>query len=109
MNSEEKIEEITQWWLATSEKEIRLTIPKAIEYGADDLREIGRALIKSDDDSLCAQAGIAFYALGKIHRILSAVDRGEHPSYDSWFDLGVYAKMAQRVQDMGGWPGSPDT
>lgn len=94
------------WWAEHSQREIEATVPKAIEYGSTDLQDIGRALLGPGyDDAACAEAGIAFYALGKVSRIIAAIREHRSPSADSWFDLGVYAKMAQRVKEVGSWPG----
>jgi len=54
---------------------------------------------------VCAQAGVAFYIQGKVGRMLGALAQGRAPSGDTWLDTGVYARMAQRIQETGGWPG----
>jgi hypothetical protein len=100
---------LADWWRDRAEEEIRRTIPKAIEYGATDLAEIGRAIarlaareVKSEQDA--TELGIYFYLVGKVARWDQALRRGERVSADTLFDLGVYVKMAQRNRDVGGWP-----
>jgi hypothetical protein len=50
------------------------------------------------------ELAIAFYAYGKLSRIIGAISDGRRPSDDCWHDLGVYARMAQRVRETGDWP-----
>lgn len=108
-------ERLATWWRDTAEDEIAMVVDKAIEYGATDLRDIGRALLemagRTDEDgdeitdAYAAELGIAFYILGKVSRVIAAVKEGRRPSGDTWVDIGVYARMAQRVQQVGSWPG----
>lgn len=104
-------DELTLWWLDQARAEIDMVVDKAIEYGATDLVDIGHQLARTAGRTICdqdaAEWGIAFYALGKVSRILAAIAEGRQPSEDSWLDLGVYARMAQRVKQCGGWPGDP--
>lgn len=97
-----------RWWINHAESEARMMIPKAVEYGADDLLQIGRQMAatagRAVDDAEAAELGIFFYAYGKMARIAAAIKEGRAPSKDSWLDLGVYAKMAQHVRERGGWP-----
>ena len=100
---------LQDWWHHTSKAEIDSMLPKVTEYGAHDLKIIGDAMMlmrpelrgKIDPEELA----IAFYALGKIGRIIGAYADGVAPSDDSWHDLAIYARMAQRVRDAGYWPG----
>jgi len=102
--------ELTAWWLELAHTEIRRTVPKAVEYGSTDLADIGRELARiagrevADDEA--AELGIFFYIRGKLARWSDAIARGERPSDDTLFDLGVYVRMAQRVRQAGGWPGT---
>lgn len=103
-------DELAKWWRETAEEEISQTVEKAIEYSASDLVDIGRGLLGGNrTDEEYTEAGIAFYALGKVSRIMGAIREGRRPSYDSWLDLGVYARMAQRTRETGGWPGTQPT
>jgi hypothetical protein len=105
---------LAQWWRDTAEAEIDMVVDKAIEYGATDLRDIGRAIAEMSHRELpddthgnmaAAEIGIVFYVLGKVSRLVAAVKEGRSPSVDTWLDIGVYARMAQRVHQTGAWPG----
>lgn len=96
------------WWLTQAEKEIERTVPKAVEYGAADLEVMGAAMLhlvpkerRSRQTGL--EMALAFYALGKVARLFGAFERGDLPSEDTWFDLGVYCRMAERVREFGEW------
>lgn len=101
--------DLGKWWMEQASAEIERTVPKAIEYGAHDLVEIGRTLGRCMGRTLSeeemAEMGIYFYLVGKVARWTDAVTRGERPSDDTLFDIGVYIRMAQRVRAAGGWPG----
>lgn len=104
--------ELAEWWRETAENEIEQTVAKAVEYGATDLIDIGRTLARvagrEIPDSEAAEWGIFFYLEGKLSRWRSAIERGDLPSFDTLLDIGVYARMAQRVRMTGGWPGTED-
>lgn len=109
-------QELTDWWLTRAAAEIERTVPKAVEYGADDLIDIGRELCETmdfDPDLLgparLAELGVYFYLIGKISRWKSAIRRGDQVSDDTLFDIGVYIRMAQRIRFAGGWPGLKET
>lgn len=101
---------LDEWWMKLASDEIQRTVPKAIEYGAHDLVEIGRTLARcmgrQASDEEMAELGIYFYLVGKVARWTDAVTRGDRPSDDTLFDIGVYIRMAQRVRMAGGWPGT---
>lgn len=110
--------ELAQWWRDLAEEEVVRVVDKAVEYGATDLRDLGYQVLEMagrrasgdrvdivDEDRYATEVGIAFYAMGKMARIAAAIKEGRQPSSDSWHDLGVYARMAQRVHQVGGWPG----
>lgn len=100
---------LTDWWLDRATEEIDRTVPKAVEYGATDLIDIGRDLARTAGrtvtDEEAAELGIYFYMRGKLSRWTDAVIRGDRVSDDTLFDIGVYTRMAQRVRSHGGWPG----
>lgn len=100
---------LRDWWLGQAEDEIKRTVPKAVEYGATDLVDIGRDLARcmgrTVTDEEAAELGIFFYLRGKMSRWVDAVARGDRVSDDTLFDIGVYVRMAQRVRSHGGWPG----
>lgn len=98
--------DLEKWWEDEARQEIMRTIPKAVEYSSTDLVDIGRSVLgPGHDDARYAEAGVAFYACGKMARIMGAIREGRAPSDDSWFDLGVYARMATRIRQSGSWPG----
>ena len=103
---------LAQWWRDTAEAEISQTVAKAIEYGSTDLIDIGRSIARVADleveDDEAAEMGIFFYLEGKLSRWRSALERGDRPSDDTLLDIGVYARMAQRIRHSGGWPGVDD-
>lgn len=108
--------ELEGWWREKAMDEIMRTVPKAIEYGAGDLEEIGRQLVAAGvkepefetaigDKRWHEELGVYFYMTGKMARWRSAIERGEFVSDDTLFDIGVYVRMVQRIRDAGGWPG----
>lgn len=110
----EAANELGDWWRGKAEAEIEQTVAKAIEYGSTDLIDIGRSLARVagresviHDEAEAAEWGIFFYLEGKLSRWRSAIERGERPSADTLLDIGVYVRMAQRIRDTGGWPGTP--
>lgn len=115
---ETPIGELAAWWRTLADEEIAEVVAKATEYGATDLRDLGYQILEMAErrnkaldgerlkaDAYATEIGIAFYAMGKMARIVAAIKEGRRPSFDSWHDLGVYARMAQRVHQVGAWPG----
>ncbi|QNJ57671.1 hypothetical protein SEA_KEANU_66 [Streptomyces phage Keanu] len=102
---------LTSWWMDKASEETSAVVPKAVEYGATDLRDIGRDLAdcmgREVTDEEATELGIFFYLRGKLSRWVDAVKRGDRPSDDTIYDIGVYCRMAQRNRDAGGWPGLP--
>lgn len=102
---------LADWWIEAADHEIDMVVDKAIEYGATDLRDIGLALAEMaggdlrNNESAATEIGIVFYVLGKVARLVAAVKEGRQPSLDTWLDIGIYARMAQRVHAVGSWPG----
>lgn len=103
------IEELATWWRKMAEAEIDRTIPKAIEYGSDDLIVIGEHLARATGRDLtaveAAELGIYFYIVGKLGRWTAAIREGRLVSDDTIFDLAVYTRMVQRIRETGAWPG----
>lgn len=103
--------ELARWWRSHAETEIDRTISKAVEYGATDLLDLGHDLARmagrTVTDQQAVEIGIMMYMRGKLARIVAAITEGREPSVDSFFDLTVYAKMAIRNRETGGWPGTP--
>lgn len=102
---------LTEWWMDKAEEEVRRTVPKAVEYGALDLIQIGQDLAatagREVSDEEAAELGVYFYLRGKMARWTDAIISGRRVSDDTLFDIGVYVRMAQRIRDAGGWPGLP--
>lgn len=108
-NNTRRKQPLDEWWRTTSEREISDTVPKALEYGATDLIDIGSQLgrwMKRDlTDAEAAELGCIFYLVGKMARLTAAVDREEFASDDTIKDIGIYIKMIQRIRSAGSWPG----
>lgn len=104
---DQRIEEITAWWQNTAQDEIDRTVPKMVEYGSNDLSEIGRQMseamgLAGFTEQELAELGIYFYLVGKFARWTSAIREGRRVSDDTLFDIGVYVRMAQRIREKGG-------
>lgn len=103
---------LDDWWRNQTETEIARTVPKAIEYGSKDLVDLGRECAEilgreGVSEAEAIEIGVWFYARGKFARWTAAMRRGVLVSDDTIFDIGVYAKMIQRVREVGSWPGDP--
>ena len=102
---------LAEWWRLQAEAELDKTLPKVREYSAVDLEIMGAAMLAGPGVRIRRPQGfgiemaIAFYVLGKVSRAIGAYQEGRQPSDDTWFDIGVYARMAQRVREEGTWPG----
>lgn len=101
---------LTDWWNDRTRSDIEGVVPKAIEYSAVDLIEYGRTLalvmgLKADvTDEEATEIGIWGYLVGKVARWTGAIKEGRRVSDDTIHDIYIYAKMAQRNRDVGGWP-----
>lgn len=95
-------------WMEVHQHDIRtMADAKAFEYGSTDLQIMAGAMVQmfpGIEPAEALQAAIAFYALGKISRVISSFKEGRPAPADSWRDLEVYAMMAQRIMEQGGWP-----
>ncbi len=87
----------TRWWVKNAETTAEATAAKCTEYGSNDLYGIGHNVAKlaghTVDNNTAFEMGCMFYVLGKIERAISALERGEPASDDTWFDLHVYSNM----------------
>jgi hypothetical protein len=112
-DTERMAAELGDWWMDLAKEEVDKVVPKAVEYGALDLIDIGRDLARTAgrevSDEEAAEMGIYFYIRGKLARWTDALVRNDRPSDDTLHDLGVYVRMAQRVRATGAWPGVSDT
>lgn len=102
-------QQLIDWWMGKAASEAERTIPKAVEYSATDLADIGHVLARTAgrkvSDEEAAELGVFFYLQGKLSRWAGAVAAGKRPSDDTIFDIGVYCRMAQRIRSAGNWPG----
>lgn len=100
---------LRQWWTDTAMDEAERTIAKMEEYGSLDLVHIGRAIwdmcgrTSRLTDAAAMELGVLFYLYGKIQRAMSAAKADRPVSDDTWFDMHVYAKMAEAAR-AGVWP-----
>lgn len=107
---EELRQTLRDWWIGRAVAETDAVVGKAVEYGADDLADIGRELVACGvpdpgrGEEGYAELGIFFYEVGKMARWRSAVRRGMPVSDDTLGDVGIYIRMAQRNREVGGWP-----
>lgn len=105
-------QQLTEWWMTQAEDEIARTVPKAIEYSAVDLQDIGndlaRTMGREVSDEEAAELGVFFYLRGKVARWVGAVMAGQRVSDDTLFDIGVYVRMVQRIRESGSWPGTTE-
>lgn len=86
---------IEDWWRETAASDFKMVWFKARDYGDLTLMAVHAGSIETV---------LAFYALGKLQRILNQLERGAIASQDSWRDLVCYAMMARRVSETGSWP-----
>jgi len=99
---------LRQWWTDSAFDEADQTIAKMEEYGSGDLVALGQTLRRMAGRPAlppveAMQLGCLIYMLGKIERAVEAVRDDRLIKEDTWFDLGVYAKMARAAQ-AGAWP-----
>lgn len=103
-------DELERWWKDRVLAEIDAVVPKAIEYGANSMIGLGRAILRvagraDVTDGEAIEVACMFYIEGKIGRWIDAVQAGVPVSDDTIYDIGIYIKMAQRARDVGSWPG----
>ena len=98
--------DIAAWWAETDQADFDAFGPKLQEYGANDLREIGRALAtlmgwEDPPDRVLSELGCWFYLKVKMERAFEALKRHELPSDDTAHDITVYSKMIRRIRYRG--------
>lgn len=102
-------QELMEWWSVKSLDAAERTIPKAVQYGERSLEMVGEVLMKAIvperawSKRMALEIACVFYAFGKLSRAWGSIERGELPQDDDLFDLGVYARMAERIQETGRW------
>jgi metal-dependent amidase/aminoacylase/carboxypeptidase family protein len=106
------VDKLAHWWAQKADQEIKQTVAKAVEYGSTDLADIGHNIARLSNrevtDQEAAELGIYFYLEGKLARWRSAIKENRQVSADTLLDIGVYVRMAQRVREVGSWPGVED-
>lgn len=104
--------ELVAWWEGRAGAEAAAVVPKAVEYGSNSLMQLGRMQARLQGrevaDAEALELGCWINLVQKVERWSDAVLRGDRPSEDTMFDIGVYTRMAQRVRDVGGWPFGPE-
>lgn len=105
--------ELHDWWMSAAERDAKVAVAKADEYGSYDLLLLGKMLADmvsfpldpgESPEETYAELGVLFYAAGKVARWVGAVKEGRRPSDDTIQDLKIYVTMVQRVRSAGGWP-----
>lgn len=100
---------LRRWWTDQSFDEADRTIAKMEEYGSLDLVHIGHGIWDMTGRSItltdahAMELGCLFYVFGKVQRAMSAVKADRPILDDTWFDMHIYAKMAQAAR-AGVWP-----
>lgn len=101
--------ELLEWWSTMSLDAAERTIPKAVQYGESSLELLGQVIMKSMvperawSKQMALEVACIVYAFGKLARAWGSIERGELPQDDDLFDLGVYARMAERILQTGRW------
>jgi hypothetical protein len=97
---------LERWWRKISEGDLDDARTKAGEYGSADLQLMGAVLeaLGWAPEGHGQEAAVHFYLLGKCARALGAYAEGRAPSEDTLHDETVYAMMARRLRQTGGWP-----
>lgn len=107
---QKRTEDLTVWWMDRAQDEANKVARKAAEYGNNSMIEVGHQLAKMQSrtvtDEEAAEMACYFYIVGKMGRWSDALARGERVSADTLYDVGVYVRMAQRIREAGGWPGT---
>jgi hypothetical protein len=94
--------DLSDWWPEIAARDLAAFRPKLEQYGSHDLLVVGTGLNPDQEPAEAMEAGCAFYALGKVARVVEAVRTGRDPGDDSWHDLTVYSMMARRIRATGG-------
>lgn len=101
------IDPLTTWWLEHAQREADQTVQKMREYGSGDLVAVGAQVAALANRGVLSEQqafeiGCLFYLIGKLERVVSATQRDESASDDTWFDIAIYAKMVQ-AKRAGAW------
>jgi hypothetical protein len=102
-------EALQAWMVDTLNRVVNDAITKAHEYGGGangDLDMMGTRMMQMHrlpNPSAGQQAAVAFYADGKVARIMAQIQGGQMPSPDSWQDLLVYGMIGLKISETGQW------
>lgn len=102
---------LRRWWTDTAFDEADRTIAKMTEYGSGDLVALGQTMRRMANRApmepvQAMELGCLMYLLGKIERAVEAVAADRPIKDDTWFDMHVYAKMAEAAR-AGVWQVGP--
>lgn len=102
------IAELSDWLDTLRERELSETLRKAAEYDQKDLIVVGQTMgtllgLPIADEQTAIQLACAFYALGKVARVIGAIAGGRAPQADSWYDLRIYGTMGLKTLETGRW------
>lgn len=98
--------ELQEWLVRKLDGTLPEVLRKADEYGSGDLEMMGDRLfrmLRLPGQTVGQQASAAFYADGKVARIMAALEEGREPSADCWFDLFVYGLIGLKIHETGRW------
>jgi hypothetical protein len=115
-DAEAQIEAMLLWWEKVSHGDAQATVPKAIEYSATDLIQIGETMLgfaphlwgeadPVERKKVALLVGAGFYLQGKVGRLMSALQSGRIPSADTLHDITVYSMMLRHIYEKGYWVG----
>jgi hypothetical protein len=102
------VAELAMWLEGLRERELSETLRKAAQYNNTDLIVVGQTMgttlgIPVADERTAIQLGCAFFALGKVARVIGAIAGGGQPQADSWYDLHIYGIMGLKTHETGKW------
>lgn len=103
-----RLEELRKWIDELHHKEDSETLRKAALYDNADLIVIGQTMgtllgMQVTDERTAIQLACAFYALGKVSRVIGAIADGRAPTADTWYDLHIYGMMGLKAFETGRW------
>lgn len=92
------LEGLGKWWAEKSDTLAGAAVPKMIEYGSDDLTQIGSELldiagVHEYSKRQAYEAGVFFYVRGKVSRWSYSVKQQAFVSDDTLHDIITYCMM----------------
>lgn len=103
VTASERARDLGNWLVNTLLDGVPDTMLKSDQYGTVDLQIMGSALahLTGGDDHQGAQAAVGFYLLGKVSRIIGAIEGGRLPTEDDWWDAAIYSLFGLRLLQKG--------